>query len=193
MRPSTGSERQRPPDAPTLDVRLPDGRVLRFSRPFHIGRDPDCEVQVQDAHVSRRHALVSLARGEWTIRDLQSSNGLIVDGQRVESVQVGDGVRIRLGEDGPLLQIGSEVDLAEAPDTGDAESTEDSVILDRYFHATGDEEVGGRTMMIRRAFHKYRRKQRRQYLWMVAAAMVIGIAALVYLYRVQQEVELLRQ
>jgi membrane-bound lytic murein transglycosylase D len=193
MRPSSGSERQRPPDTPTLDVRLPDRRMLRFARSFHIGRDPDCEVQVEDGHVSRRHALVSLTRGQWTIRDLQSSNGLLVDEVRVESAPVGGGIQVRLGEDGPLLDIGPDLSISQPPDPDDSEVSEDSLIVDRYFHATGDEEVGGRTMMIRKAFHKYQQKQRRRYLWMVSVAVLAGLAALIYAYRAHVEVERLRQ
>ena len=80
------------PNSPRLAVRLPDGSVLRFHRSFYIGRDLDCEVQIQDGHASRRHAQVSFARGQWSIRDLQSSNGLFVDGERVESAPIGDGI-----------------------------------------------------------------------------------------------------
>ena len=32
---------------PVLSVRTEDGRTFRFSRPFHIGRLPDCDVQIE--------------------------------------------------------------------------------------------------------------------------------------------------
>ena len=67
---------------PSVVVHLPDGRVARFSSPFHIGRDASCEVHLADNQVSRRHAEVSVLRGAWVIRDLQSSNGLFVNGHR---------------------------------------------------------------------------------------------------------------
>jgi membrane-bound lytic murein transglycosylase D len=197
MRPSSSSEPRGPQDPPTLDVTLPDGRVLRFSRSFHIGRDPDCEVQVQDAHVSRRHALVSLVHGQWNIRDLQSSNGLLVDGERVESASIGESLVIQLGGGGPRLGIGSAVDHSESPETRDSEASEDSVILDRYLHGKDGEEVGGRTMMIRRALNKYQQQQRRRYLWLAGVAMFAAVAALGYAYRyvsrAHAEVERLRQ
>ena len=100
------SQRQQPSDAPALNVRLPGGNVLRFHSDFHIGRDPGCEVCIPDAHASRRHAQVAFTRGQWWIRDLQSSNGLFVNGERLEAAPIGEGVAVRLGADGPVLQIG---------------------------------------------------------------------------------------
>ena len=71
-----------------LIVRLPDGTSLRFSRTFYVGRERGCEVELSDPQVSRRHAEVSETAGRWTIRDLQSSNGLFVNGRRVESAAI---------------------------------------------------------------------------------------------------------
>jgi pSer/pThr/pTyr-binding forkhead associated (FHA) protein len=184
-------ERDLPLDQPTLIVRLSDGTDFRFSRSFHIGRDPECEVQIQDVHVSRRHAVVSLTRGQWSIRDLQSSNGLLVDGERVDHAAIGEGLTVVLGLDGPSLEIYPEA-TAEEHAPGPRESTtEDSVMLDgyaqRYFGSEGDEEVGGRTMMIRKAFHKIQQQQKRRYRWMIAVVMVAGICAGGYAYRANRQ------
>src|SRR6187200_1051377 len=99
------TERSSASGVPELVVRLTAGRILRYSRPFHIGRDSECEVRLQDAQVSRRHAEVFIARGQWSIRDLQSSNGLFVDGHAVQSSAIGEGVSVTLGADGPSLRI----------------------------------------------------------------------------------------
>jgi membrane-bound lytic murein transglycosylase D len=178
-----------------LLVELPDGSVRRLSQPFHIGRDPDADVQVQDAHVSRRHAAVSFADGQWTIRDLQSSNGLWVDDERVESAEIGDGLTITLGSDGPELRLHPEMPLGEA-DEEEEHSTEDSVVLEdyakRYFSPATDEEVGGRTMMIRRAFEKVQQKQKRSYRLMLAAVLMLGIGAGGYAYYVHRQLSAMR-
>ncbi len=120
MRPTHMSQREQPAEALALNVRLPDGTVQCFSAAFHIGRDPDCEVQIQDVHVSRRHARVSLVSGQWTIVDLQSRNGLLIDGDQVESAPIGDGIRVTLGEDGPSLELGPRL-RSTAPAPSDAE------------------------------------------------------------------------
>src|SRR4051812_30761373 len=91
-----------------LVVRLPDGAASRFATAFHIGRDPGCEVQVAGVQVSRRHAEVSPERGGWIIRDLQSSNGLFVDGERVETARITGAITVTLGAGGPTIQITPE-------------------------------------------------------------------------------------
>ena len=92
----------------------------------------------RDAQVSRRHAEVSLAAGEWIIRDLQSSNGLFVDARRTERAAIGDGVTVTVGAGGPMLQIEPE-GVAPAPDRA-SETTHDGTLDDyaeRYFKSEG--------------------------------------------------------
>jgi pSer/pThr/pTyr-binding forkhead associated (FHA) protein len=112
-----------------LIVRLPDGRTLRFSTSFHIGREAGCEVELADAKISRRHAEVSRTGGEWIIRDLQSSNGLYIDGARADRAPIGEGVTITLGADGPTLRIEPEKVAPAAPERTD---TTEEPSLDAY-------------------------------------------------------------
>ncbi|HYN21015.1 MAG TPA: GAF domain-containing protein [Thermoanaerobaculia bacterium] len=62
------------PSGPARVVPLPDDRQTV------VGRDPDCDLVLDDDRVSRRHA--RLVRGEdgWTVADLGSKNGTLVDG-----------------------------------------------------------------------------------------------------------------
>ena len=92
------------PAVPVLSVRTEDGRTSRWSRPFHIGREHDCEVRIDDGRVSRKHVVVSFEDGQWLLRDRQSGNGVFVDGRRVETVAIDKSVSIRLGADGPLIR-----------------------------------------------------------------------------------------
>src|SRR3954471_2097662 len=128
------SERDMASTLPRLIVRFSDGGELRFTQPFHIGRDDSCELQVQDVHVSRRHAVVSPSpRGEWTIRDLQSSNGLLVDGVRVDSAKIGDGLSVVLGLDGPTLEIYPETAApVRNPRDPQQPTTKESDLLEGY-------------------------------------------------------------
>jgi hypothetical protein len=48
-----------------------------------IGRDPSCEVLVNDAEVSRHHASVRLQGGGFMLEDLGSTNGTVVNGQKL--------------------------------------------------------------------------------------------------------------
>jgi pSer/pThr/pTyr-binding forkhead associated (FHA) protein len=60
------------------------------------GRAPECELVLADAGVSRRHALFTRVGDAFEVRDLDSVNGVYVNGQRVKQhpLSVGDVVRI---------------------------------------------------------------------------------------------------
>jgi len=88
---------------PPLNVRTEDGRKFRFTRPFTIGRERDCEVQIENPQVSRKHVMVSFGNGRWRLRDQRSGNGVFVDGQRVDSASVDATLTIQLGAGGPLV------------------------------------------------------------------------------------------
>lgn len=66
-------------DQPTRSV------LLTEPGNYSIGRDPDCGVALDDDRVSRRHAELSGADGQWRLRDLGSKNGTAVDGRQVDS------------------------------------------------------------------------------------------------------------
>ena len=101
---------------PELCVSTANGTEVRFSRSFHVGRDDDCEVVIDDAHVSRKHVAVSFHDGRWSFQDLQSSNGVFVNGRRVAEAPIEGAVSLRLGgTDGPLVTL--HVDRAAAAPT----------------------------------------------------------------------------
>jgi hypothetical protein len=63
-----------------------------------LGRSRDCEVVVSDENVSRRHAEVRPSGSQWIVRDLGSTNGVKVNGQRIRDAQpLRDGDTIQLG------------------------------------------------------------------------------------------------
>ncbi|MFC9329543.1 FHA domain-containing protein [Kitasatospora sp. NPDC057015] len=72
---------------PHLVVNRPDrlrGRVFVLDdQPMLVGRDVDCQIQVGDPGVSRRHAVVWRASGRTTVEDLASTNGTTVNGHPV--------------------------------------------------------------------------------------------------------------
>ena len=86
---------------------------------------------------------------------------------------------IRLGADGPLVVM--EVELAALPTKRPVtqKAAGETMLLasyaERYFGAATDEEpVGGRTMMIRKAFHSVQKKQKRLYRGIVAVVVAGG-------------------
>ncbi|MBN1610566.1 MAG: sigma 54-interacting transcriptional regulator [Polyangiaceae bacterium] len=76
---------------------LSAGRVTLSTKPTQmIGRGEDCDVQLQGAELSRRHALLLRDGLRWIVRDLGSKNGVHVNGDRVteHALQGGDVVRV---------------------------------------------------------------------------------------------------
>jgi membrane-bound lytic murein transglycosylase D len=167
-----------------LVVRLPDGQTLRFTSPFQIGRERGCDVELPDSQVSRRHAQVSLVNGQWIVRDLQSSNGLFVDGRPVESAPIGDGVAIRLGAEGPTVHVEPEGNPRAPHNPTDAAEDDLEAYAQRYFGSEDDDEsAGSRTMMIRKAYQKVQQQQRRtQRLIVAAIAVIAGVAGWYAIY-----------
>jgi pSer/pThr/pTyr-binding forkhead associated (FHA) protein len=176
-----------------LIVRLPDGTSLRFSHTFYVGRERGCEVELPDPQVSRRHAEVSETAGRWTIRDLQSSNGLFVNGRRVESAAIANGLTVTFGTDGPTLTIEQER-TANAPpptfDSADHSSLGDDALegyAQRYFDSDDDEPAGSRTVMIRKAYQKLQQRQKRTQRLIIAGAALLALIAggyAIYVHRV---------
>lgn len=63
-----------------------------------IGRQPDCDVVLSDAGVSRRHAEIRREGDEWVVVDLGSTNGTEINGTRLSRHRLAPGDRLRLGE-----------------------------------------------------------------------------------------------
>jgi len=62
-----------------------------------IGRSKECDLQVSDPNVSRRHAeLVQEGTAFWIV-DLGSTNGLEVNGQRLDRAKLENGDRVTVG------------------------------------------------------------------------------------------------
>src|SRR4051812_20636228 len=95
--------------SPTLLVRTGTGpadqQELRFHSSFRIGRAEDCQFRVQNEFVSRYQAEVLLENCQWRVRDLGSSNGIYIGGERVQEAPVAQSLTIRLGIAGPFVSL----------------------------------------------------------------------------------------
>lgn len=82
-----------------LVIALGDGsRVPVSHTPYAIGRGPGNDLVLPGLAVSRRHAeLVRSERG-YALHDLGSRNGLVVNGRRLEWVELAPGVLVTIGD-----------------------------------------------------------------------------------------------
>jgi pSer/pThr/pTyr-binding forkhead associated (FHA) protein len=62
-----------------------------------IGRDSCNAVQLAMPEVSKQHAFVQFGDDGWRIRDLNSRNGLLVNGHKVQTAILKDGDRLSVG------------------------------------------------------------------------------------------------
>jgi pSer/pThr/pTyr-binding forkhead associated (FHA) protein len=65
--------------------------------PVVLGRSKDCDIQVPDPNVSRRHAEVRLEGDTYTLVDLDSTNGIEVGARKLKQLDLEDGTRFTLG------------------------------------------------------------------------------------------------
>jgi signal transduction histidine kinase len=90
---------------------------------LRLGRDASNVIQVHDTEVSRHHAEFRRSDDDFTVSDLNSSNGTFVNGQRVRSHRLASGDQIQVGATlmlytGPPGESGEEalqsIDIAAA-------------------------------------------------------------------------------
>src|SRR5439155_209063 len=62
-----------------------------------IGRDPSNDLVLPDAMVSRRHAVIEYRGSQYYLRDCNSSNGSLVNGDRVSERNLRDGDLVAIG------------------------------------------------------------------------------------------------
>ena len=63
-----------------------------------IGRDLSSDIHLDEDSVSRQHARITVTHKETTVYDLDSTNGVFVNGHRVQHAALKDGDRLHLGE-----------------------------------------------------------------------------------------------
>lgn len=79
-------------------LELPDGSTHAITRTgLVVGRGKEADVRLADASVSRRHASFSVVGDAVHVEDLGSTNGLTVNGKRVQTAALADGDELTLG------------------------------------------------------------------------------------------------
>lgn len=98
------TEPHRRPVLVVIDGKQMSDRFILTRREVVIGRDSDVDIIFNDGRVSRRHAKITWENIEnetedpqCRIDDLQSRNGIMVNGQRIRTQTLRDGDRILIG------------------------------------------------------------------------------------------------
>ncbi|MCC7381641.1 MAG: FHA domain-containing protein [Deltaproteobacteria bacterium] len=147
---SLGGPSMEPPSLRVMDG-VDEGRRLEIQEDqaeITLGRSPECDFVLNDQNISRRHALIKRTWNGFTVQDLGSKNGVIVNGKRAEGAQaIKDGDELQIGgiklifidpasrildQFGVLAEETVAPEGAEAPEEGDQAGA-----------AAGDEEGEG--------------------------------------------------
>ncbi len=95
-----------------LIITAADGQVRRFSLsgPVTLGRDPTCEIPLDDLGTSRQHARIRMEGGCYIVEDLGSKNGTILNDIQCDSSRLKDGDEVILGS---VVPLSPELSLVE--------------------------------------------------------------------------------
>ena len=86
------------------------GQEINVERDMLVGRHQDAEILLQSTDISRKHAALLFRDDHIWVKDLNSTNGTFVNGERVEQEQ-----EIEL-HDGDMLQFASFMFMILAPE-----------------------------------------------------------------------------
>ena len=88
-------------------------QLLDEAKPCLVGRDPSCDIRLEDELVSGRHARLILSSDAWLVEDLNSTNGTFLDGARLEKpTPVPPRSRLMIGSASLELQSVEEIPSA---------------------------------------------------------------------------------
>lgn len=77
---------------------LTDGPSVQIDKPILLfGRHEECDIQLNSKKVSRRHCVVAQVNDVLLIRDLGSTNGVRINGERVAEGQLRPGDEVQIG------------------------------------------------------------------------------------------------
>src|ERR1700682_718082 len=106
---------------PARLVALDEGPDILLDRPMIVvGRHPQCDARLDSLRVSRHHCCMIQDKDEVVVRDLGSTNGIRINGQRVE---IG---RLRPGDELSIAHIRYRLDTGMA---------HEMTLLDAHPHA----------------------------------------------------------
>lgn len=98
--PGFGRERETVPGAAyTLMVASGARRGLHWAvgEAVEAGRDPKAAIFLDDVTVSRHHAIFTIEEGRLVVRDLGSTNGTYVNGERCDEAVLSVGDQVFIG------------------------------------------------------------------------------------------------
>jgi len=109
---------------------LKDSTISLSEGEVTVGRDASNGIAVVDPSVSRKHCLVSWSEGRFRVRDLDSRNGTLVNGNGIEEQWLEHGDQIATGDSSFLFLLDEDVTAAVSRvEFEDAEAIAETTII----------------------------------------------------------------
>lgn len=117
------------------------GTIFRFnatkdSNKWEIGKNPDCDVTIDDPSMSANHAQIINEGARWQLVDLMSTNGSFINGNKTLSSYLANDDNIRLGEIQFKFRTGNTTETKVTPVDGGDEKNNGALITAGAFALT---------------------------------------------------------
>jgi pSer/pThr/pTyr-binding forkhead associated (FHA) protein len=92
----------------TINLRVSNGTPVSFTRQaLTIGREPGCDLTIDDLTVSNQHARFTYHHQQWWLEDLGSKNGTFLNQEKISTpVVVTTGDQAQFGQVPVELEVG---------------------------------------------------------------------------------------
>jgi pSer/pThr/pTyr-binding forkhead associated (FHA) protein len=107
-------------------VAIDDGPEITLNRAMVVvGRDPNCDAQLQSLRVSRHHCCMARENDKVVVRDLGSTNGIRINGMRVATGTLTPGDELSIAHIRYRLEGEEDSEQASDPAMREQDSTPD--------------------------------------------------------------------
>jgi len=136
-----------------------------------VGRLPDNAFQIPEPSVSSHHCEITLRGSDLYVRDLDSTNGTFINGERIKEGIVKPGQILRLGMVDMRLETGDAQPIAQK------KLLEQTRVIPKGVKL--DDLVGTQPLDLTKT--GFEKKSNRATKWFIAAAIVVGVVLIALL------------
>ena len=121
-----------------------DGEQIELDKPVLLfGRSPNCDVQLSSRKISRLHCCLCVQENGLYVRDLDSTNGVRVNGDKVSASEIGPGDELIIGDLPFRVVLESGAALPSEDDAVEAESSASALEDSSSPEVVPDDEASG--------------------------------------------------
>jgi pSer/pThr/pTyr-binding forkhead associated (FHA) protein len=100
-----------------------------------VGRDPNCDTRLESLRVSRHHCCMTRENDQVVVRDLGSTNGIRINGMRVETGRLRPGDELSIAHIRYRLQGTVDSEQASNPAIREQDSSPDPSRPSSWIHS----------------------------------------------------------